>query len=524
MRQATRFTLPAGVSLAGCLLCACGGGGGGSSAPASYAIGGSVSGLTQLSGVVLQNNGGDALSMSADGAFTFASRVASGAAYDVTVKTQPTGETCTVTDGQGNASARVDSIDVSCTSNYANPNAANVAVITVSPGPASASDQTFNIPQVTVTVCNPQTQACATISDVLVDTGSSGLRLLSQALPAGFTLPPMADPNHAGNTINECMLFADGYSWGSVAYATVTVADETTGPTTGIPVQIINSSSSPSPPVPSECSHASPGIQAENTVDDFDANGVLGVSVLNQDCGSECVGGTANDNGIYYTCSATSCSSTGLTELTDEVANPVASFPNDNNGVIVQLPAISSSGAVGASGYLVFGIGTETAGATEADNSLNSATVLTAYYDGLFNTTFSGQQLGYSFIDSGSNGLYFPQPTPNLALCGNSPPANEFYCPNSTTSLSATNEGEDAQGSASGPTSDVSFQVASLKDISPSDFAINDAAGTALSIPGFGTNGTAYFDWGVPFLYGRTVFNAIENTSAAGTMGPYYAY
>ena len=67
--------------------------------PATYTVGGTVSGLTGT--VVLQDNGGDNLSVTANGAFTFATPLASGAAYNVTVKTNPAGQTCTVANGSG---------------------------------------------------------------------------------------------------------------------------------------------------------------------------------------------------------------------------------------------------------------------------------------------------------------------------------------------------------------------------------------------------------------------------------------
>ena len=81
---------------------------------ATYTVGGSVSGLS--GSVVLQDNGGDNLSVAANGSFTFATSLASGAAYAVTVKTNPSGQTCTVSSGSGAiASANVTNVAVSCT-------------------------------------------------------------------------------------------------------------------------------------------------------------------------------------------------------------------------------------------------------------------------------------------------------------------------------------------------------------------------------------------------------------------------
>ena len=68
----------------------------------AYTVGGTVAGLNG-SGLVLRNNGGDDLAITADGAFTFGTALDEGSAYAVTVTTQPTdlSQTCTVTNGSG---------------------------------------------------------------------------------------------------------------------------------------------------------------------------------------------------------------------------------------------------------------------------------------------------------------------------------------------------------------------------------------------------------------------------------------
>jgi hypothetical protein len=83
--------------------------------PTTFTIGGTLSGLTGT--VVLQNNGGNNLSVSANGGFTFANTVTSGSAYAVTVLTHPTGQTCTVTNGAATATANVTNVTVACTTN-----------------------------------------------------------------------------------------------------------------------------------------------------------------------------------------------------------------------------------------------------------------------------------------------------------------------------------------------------------------------------------------------------------------------
>ena len=83
---------------------------------ASYTVGGTVSGLSGT--VVLQDNGGDNLSVTANGPFTFATAVVSGASYSVTVLTNPSGQSCTVSNGSGTVgSANVTNVAVSCGTN-----------------------------------------------------------------------------------------------------------------------------------------------------------------------------------------------------------------------------------------------------------------------------------------------------------------------------------------------------------------------------------------------------------------------
>jgi uncharacterized repeat protein (TIGR01451 family) len=80
----------------------------------TYTIGGTVSGSNGGT-LVLQNNGGDNLSVNGDGAFTFATPVASGAAYAVTILTQPAGRVCTLGNASGTVGAgNVTDVGITC--------------------------------------------------------------------------------------------------------------------------------------------------------------------------------------------------------------------------------------------------------------------------------------------------------------------------------------------------------------------------------------------------------------------------
>ena len=101
---------------------ACGGGGSSYSPPPTYSIGGTTTGLVG-SGLALEDNGGDGLSVAANGVFTFLAKLARGSSYSVSVKAQPTNptQTCVVMSGSGTVgSNNVTSVAVACsTQSYA---------------------------------------------------------------------------------------------------------------------------------------------------------------------------------------------------------------------------------------------------------------------------------------------------------------------------------------------------------------------------------------------------------------------
>ena len=82
----------------------------------TFTVGGTVSGLSGT--LVLQDNGGDNLSISTNTSYTFATHVAQGGAYHVTVLTQPAGQRCSIRNGSGTiGGSNVVDVDVSCAAN-----------------------------------------------------------------------------------------------------------------------------------------------------------------------------------------------------------------------------------------------------------------------------------------------------------------------------------------------------------------------------------------------------------------------
>jgi Protein of unknown function (DUF3443) len=383
------------------------------------------------------------------------------------------------------SSSNNGSLPASPTATPVAANAANTAAITVSTGVANV----INIPTVSVTVCVPGTSTCQTINNVQVDTGSYGLRIASGVL--SVALPEAAVPTGGSGTLAECTNFADGFSWGSVRTATVQIAGETA---TGIPVQVLGDLTNS---VPTGCAIGS----EENTPAALGANGILGIGNAPYDCGATCASSTTFAQfSNYYACSSSTCTTTQVPDA-NQVANPVAHFATDNNGVIVEMSPVSNNGATSATGTLVFGIG------TQSNNALAAAkTFTTDAFGDLNNSTFNGSTLS-AFFDSGSNAYFFTDST--LTLCGSN--FSGFYCPSTGQTRTVTVVGLNGASAAA----NVGILSAATLFSNGNDYAFNDLAGQ------IGSSGS--FDIGLPFFYGRYMYFGIDQT-ASGGQAPYVGY
>lgn len=130
-----RSRIIAAISIGSFVLAAgCGGGG-----RSNVKIGGSISGLVGT--VILQDNAGDNLTVSANGTFEFSTPINKGDAYTVTVLRQPPGPSCVVSNGSGMASADVNNVSVTCTTDPATM----FLPLTANAGAASAYNGLFVI-------------------------------------------------------------------------------------------------------------------------------------------------------------------------------------------------------------------------------------------------------------------------------------------------------------------------------------------------------------------------------------------
>lgn len=359
---------------------------------------------------------------------------------------------------------------------------ANLMPITVNGSLCSnaTSSGYFNKPCVSVTVCNPDGTACQTVNDILLDTGSYGLRVFRQAIP-GLNL---AQISSGSGSLAECVQFADLTTiWGPVQLAMVKLGSE---PAVTVPIQVVDASFA----TPTACGtpDATPATAGYT--------GILGVGPLAEDCGPDCANSARR--GVYFSCIGASCTGAAVS-LSSQVRNPVADLPTDNNGVLVQLPSASLGGLPSLAGALLLGIG------TQSNNTPSGVTVFPEDASGEFRTTFSGTT-SMAFVDTGSNALYFPS---SLTPCA--PPFDSWYCPSSTLTLSAT-----ATGALGTPVENITFNIGNFASIFSST---NN--NVFLEVGGPSTFG---FDWGLPFFFGRNVFVGINGRSSSLGTGPYAAF
>jgi hypothetical protein len=379
--------------------------------------------------------------------------------------------------------------------------------VTVDRGPealAGSGQIPANVLYATVTICTPgSTTECQDVDHVQVDTGSTGLRLVHEAMSGVVTPSPVVDP-HSGLPLLQCAVFADGYTWGSVVSADVVIAGRRIS---GMSLGMIADPAAGS--APDAC--AGGNGPDEGTVAALGSNGILGVGYFLEDCGSFCTTDVPTAGAApYYVCSGSEGGSPSCmpatVALASQISNPMGLLASDNNGLQIQLPAPSAPGATSVSGTLIFGLG------TSDSNQLGPATLMTTNPgDGTLTTTYGGQTFDQSVIDSGSSAYYFSDPS--IPPCAKGNPGDGFYCPTAAIPASATVAGGNGKQSA------LSFTVANADVLfreGSSDTAFPDLGGP---LPGSSLTART-FDWGLPFYYGRPVSLLFERRSLGTTTGP----
>ena len=390
----------------------------------------------------------------------------------------------------------------------------NTATVIAGFGPEGPAGGFVNGIRITLTVCQHGTRTCAPpIDNVLVDTGSVGLRLVPSAL-GSLTLNQILA---SGSPLLECIQYGDSsYSWGPMALADVQIAGEQA---LNIPIQLLGATSAP---VPANCltMPVNPSLPNGGNVDTLatlGANGILGIGGFIVDCGTFCNTASSTPGYPYYICPGNSCTAVGV-PTADQATNAVAAFSStDHNGVMITFPLIPAMGATTLSGTINFGIGTQT------DNALGNVTLYAVNQCGdiptvIFNNVTytdtacsTGSGGSGAFVDTGSNALVVSD-AGTLASFGISDCAQNtngfgFYCVTGGGSTTLPNIRLFGDGNVGSNSISLNIEDATTL-VNTNNGVFNDLGTDSGSSPS-----TDFFDLGAPFFFGRTVFIGIAGES-----------
>jgi hypothetical protein len=502
------------ILIACAMIAGCGGGSSSSSTPtptptppptSTYTVGGTVTGLTGA--VTLQNNGGDTITVSANGTFTFPTAKSTGSQYAVTASgNSPNYYSCAVTNGTGAVgSANVTNVGVSCAlvpqvamacGNATSIGSGNVAPLVVDGFPCAAggtagSTNTGNVPYVTVKICAPgSTTNCQVIDHVTVDTGSSGLRIaasaLSSTLQPGNGLPAVAGAA-ASSSLAECEIYVSSFVYGPIVSADVYIAGKLVK---NASMQVFGS---PSNKIPAACSNQ--GGTETDTTQTFGGNGLIGVSF------------DLVDQGEYFDCQTADPTQCAINNAYKGLPNLVSQFAADNNGVVLSLPSISDAGLSSpVVGTLTFGVSTQA-------NNTPAAAALAIANDPKFGT-FAAQVGGtwYSaYIDSGTAVNFFNDTADtNLTPCASTDNNAGLYCPASSQNIPITF----ANFGTTKPLGSLTYQVANADVVNTlTAMAFSNISGPIASSTTLNATTMAF---GLSSFYGHNMYFLFNSMTAPG--------
>lgn len=364
-----------------------------------------------------------------------------------------------------------------------------VGYMSVSVSPAGVCSGTVNIPCVSVTICNPNSTSsatnCNTVPNVILDTGSFGLRVFKQFL-SGVTLPNVT---YNGTNVAECVTYGDNtQNWGPIINADVQLTVDATA--VNIPIQEIDSTFPGANSA--SCSNATSSPSA------FGSNGILGV------------GPVVYDTGPYYGCSNGSCTIINTLPANSEVVNPVAMLSSDvyNNGVTIQFPTVGDNGANNITGSAILGVGTNPQNQIESGAQAYPSSASSGFPIGM-SVKFNGGNIN-GFLDTGSNLFFFNDSS--LQTCSGA--ISIFYCPNSIILLTPENL------SSSGIYTSTNVNIANANTI----LNTNNTAFSNIGADSASTGLNGFFDYGLPFFFGKTIYVGFDTKSSSIESGAYWAF
>ena len=328
----------------------------------------------------------------------------------------------------------------------------------------------FNRFVVSVSVCAPGTTRCATIDDVMLDTGSTGLRLEASAVPPWIGLP--AHRNQDGRPLAECLHFVHDDAWGPLVRADVHLGGLIAA---DIPIQVISDDQRPQPA-------ACPRSTVVPT-----SNGTLGIGPNLSDCPGACEQSAARPT-YFVDRSGTWTPVKGRLDAAYRLPNPVSHLPAHNNGVVFDLPSPPGGDAREVAGVLILGVG------TAPNNQPGQARRIPLDAAGTFTTNYRGKNYPESYIDSGTE-TYIVEDD-QLPRC---PGMAWAFCPTPDRWIEATMD--DGAGVR------LSWRIR-VGNYQRTLTRRNDGASNGMAVAA--KERTDSFVWGAPFFLGKRVMVVFE--------------
>jgi hypothetical protein len=397
--------------------------------------------------------------------------------------------------------------------------APNVVPIVMGAPPHAKPGMGLNHLLVSVTVCPPgQSTDCPTVDDVMIDTGSVGLRLQASALPAGFADKLPVVRTSYGHQVAECLNFSSSQAWGGLHVADVSIGGSPLW-ASGLKIQVVGDIDRPV--------NACNQVGAAPT-----SNGTLGVGVRSSDCTGNCDHASPplfykKEHGVWSPY-------TGSVPNDLRLPNPILRLPpyrgvRFNNGFIIDLPSTPEHAPV-LNGTLTFGIDTVT------NNRGTFANLVKLDDQGHFTTVYgsvtpptAGEIYAKSYFDTGTDQYEFNCSAGSLQPC----PAGSRYGLSTQQSQTAVLYGASSVDAAGNPLQHASGASVAFK-IGKRDVTFDQALGTGVGVDaGLGVaDDVAFaskppvpprsgsFVWGAPFFIGKRVSVLIADQSARATADP----
>ncbi|WP_175949411.1 DUF3443 family protein [Burkholderia vietnamiensis] len=353
--------------------------------------------------------------------------------------------------------------------------------------PVSVQTPNYDINRalVSVTVCVPGTSQCETVDNVMLDTGSVGLRLQRSALKHPERFAAMAGPD--AHALAECYRFVSSAAWGIVTRVDLRLAAIQAS---NIPIQIVDEANASygDHPRPDSCLKGGKPT----------SNGTLGIAAVSlNDCKDPCFISLKSPR--YYECTAGTCAPIAKAVAANfRIVHPIAALASDNNGYVLDVQPVPESGAKAARGTLTLGIG------TRRNNALDVTNVVDLAPNGTFTTVWNGQSYPASYFDTGTEEYYFATAPVGARECGS------HWCATPEAEFSATLKGRTTDATTK-------FRVGESATL------VRSGKGVFRNVAIVAHKDSRAFVWGMPFFIGRKVFVKLTE-GANGSGNAFYAF